>query len=62
MKIIDPKTIGKGTGRFENKSTSEDHPECSIIKIGLDTEKSPGDLRRLAAIQTTVRNQQLTQA
>ena len=27
--------------------TSEDHPDYSIIKISQNTEKSPGDLKRL---------------
>ena len=32
----------------------------SIIKIGQNTEKSPGDLRRFAVSQTTVKSHQLT--
>ena len=32
-----------------------DHPNYSIIEIGQNTEKSPGDLRRLAGAQTLVR-------
>ena len=40
--------IGKGTGTLENKRSSRDHPDYSIIKIGQNTEKSPGDLRRFA--------------
>ena len=40
--------IGKGTGGFRNKSTSEDHLNFSIINIAPNPEKSPGDLRRLA--------------
>ena len=43
-----PQKIGIGTGGFGNKRTSEDYPDYSIIKIGQDTEKSPGDVRRLA--------------
>ena len=39
---------------------SRDHPNDTIIKIGMDTEKSPGDLRRLAVTQTPVRNHRLT--
>ena len=31
-----------------NKRTSRDHPNYNINKIGQHTEKSPGDLRRLA--------------
>ena len=39
--------IGKRTGRLGNKKTGGDHPNYSIIKIGQNTEKSPGDLRSL---------------
>ena len=35
--------IGKGMGRLENKSTSRDHSDYSICKIGQNTEKSPGN-------------------
>ena len=37
--------IGTGTGGLENKWTRRDHPNYRIIKIGQNTEKSPGDLR-----------------
>ena len=40
--------IGKGTGRLGDKRTSEDYPNYSIIKISQNTQRSPGDLRRLA--------------
>ena len=43
-----------------NRKTSRDHPNYRIIKIGLNTEKSPGDLRRLAVTQTPVRKHRLT--
>ena len=46
--------IGKGTRGIENKRTSGDHPNYSIIEIGQNTEKSPGDLRRHGVIQTPV--------
>ena len=36
-----------GTKRLGNKRASGDHPNYSI-KIGQNTEKSSGDLRRLA--------------
>ena len=39
-----------GTGGLENKRTSGDHPNDSI-KISQNTEKSPGDLRKLAVTQ-----------
>ena len=35
-----PQRLGKRTGRLGNKRTSGDHPDISIIKIGLNTEKS----------------------
>ena len=47
---IDTGTVGLG-----NKKTSGVHPSYSFIKIGQNTEKSPGYLRRLAAIQSPVR-------
>ena len=37
----------KGTGKGGNRETSRNHPDYSIAKIGKNTEKSPGDLRRL---------------
>ena len=45
-------TISKETGRLENKRASGDYSDFSIIKIGQNTEKSPGELRRLAVTQT----------
>ena len=38
----------------------EDYPTNKIVKIGQNTKESPGDLRRLAIIQTSVRSYQLT--
>ena len=38
---------------------SGDYPNYNIIKIGENTEKSPGDLRRLAFTQTPVKDHQL---
>ena len=40
----------KGTGGLGNKKTNREHPNYSF-KIYLNTEKSPGDLRRLAVTQ-----------
>ena len=37
-------SLGKGTGRFKNERTSGNHPDYSIVKIGQNTEKSPGFL------------------
>ena len=54
-----PQRIGKRTGGLRNKRTSGFHPYYSILKIGQNTEKSPGDLRRLAVTRTPLRNHQL---
>ena len=43
-----PKGLIKDTERLGNQRTRGDHPDYSIIKIGLNTEKSPGDVRALA--------------
>ena len=37
---------------------SGDHPNYYIIENGQNTEKSPGDLRRLAVTQTPVKDHQ----
>ena len=50
-----PQRIGKGTERFGNKRTTEDHLDYSIFKISQNT----GDLRRLPVTQTPGRNHQL---
>ena len=42
--------IIKGPGRFRSWRPNGDHPNNSIIENGQNTEKSPGDLRRLAVI------------
>ena len=47
---------GRRTGTFENKRTSGDNPDYSIVEIGQNTEKSPGILRRLAVTQIAERN------
>ena len=54
-----PQRLDKGTGRRRNQRTSEDHPDDCIIKFSQNTEKSPGDLRRLAVTQTPVKDHQL---
>ena len=47
-------------GLYQLWRTSGDHPNYYIIENGQNTEKSPGDLRRLAVTQTPVKNHQLT--
>ena len=38
--------------------TGGDHPNDSIIENGQNTEKSPGDMRRLAVTQTPGKSHQ----
>ena len=52
-------TIGKGTGKIGNKNMSGDHPNNSTVEIGQNTEKSPGDLKRLAVTKTPEKDPQL---
>ena len=52
--------IGTRTGRLGTNGTGRDCPNYRIVEIGQNTEKSPGDLKRLAVTQTPVRNSQLT--
>ena len=54
----DPQRIVKETGRLGNKIVG--NPNYSIIMIGLNTEKSPGDLRRLVVTQTPEKDHQPT--
>ena len=54
-----PQRLGKRAGRVGNRKMSGDHPNYSIVKIGLNTQKTPGDLRRLAVTQTAVKDYQL---
>ena len=51
--------IFKGNRGLENKRTSGDNPNYSIIENVQNTEKSPGDLRKLAVTQTPVKNYQI---
>ena len=51
-----PEKIGKGSGKPENKRANWDHPDYCIIKIGRNTERNTGDLKRLAVSQKSVRN------
>ena len=52
--------ITKGAGGHGSWQTSVDHPNDSIIENGQNTEKSHGDLRRLAVTQSPVKDHQLT--
>ena len=54
-----PERFDKGTGSLRKLRTSKDLPDYSIIKIGENSEKGPGDMRRHVVTQTTVKNYQL---
>ncbi len=51
--------IINGTGGLGGRRTSGDHPNYNIIENGQNTEKSPGDLRRLAVTHTPVKDYRL---
>ena len=52
-------SVIKGPGGFGSWRTRGDHPNDSIIEGSQNTEKSTGDLRRMAVTQTPVKNHQL---
>ena len=52
--------LRKGLEDLEVGGRVGDHPNDSIIENSQNTEKSPGDLRRLAVTQTPVKNHRLT--
>ena len=51
--------IIKETGGLRGWRTCGDHPNYGTIENGQNNEKSPGDLRRLAVTQSTVKDHQL---
>ena len=54
--------IGEKSRRIGNQKKNQNHPDKIIVEISQKTEKTPGDQRRLAVIQTPVNNHQLTLA
>ena len=56
----DPQKIDKGAGSVGNGRNNRNHPNCSIIEIDQNTQKNPGDLRKLTVTQTRMKNYQLT--
>ena len=46
----------KEAGRIGNRTTNQGNPNCSIVKNGRNTEKSPGDRRKLAITHTPVKD------
>ena len=47
------------TGTTGSQRKKRNHPHCSIVKIGQNTDKSPGDRRRLPVFQTPVKDHHL---
>ena len=53
-------TVTKGLLKGQEDLELGDHPNNCIIENGQNTEKSPGDMRRLAVTQSPVKDHQLT--
>ena len=52
-----PQRLRKRTGRVENQRKNRNNLDYCIVEIGENTERNPGNLRRLAANQTPVKEQ-----
>ena len=50
-----PPKLCTEAGRVKNEKASRGHPNYSIVKIGQNIEKKPGDLKRLVFIRTPVK-------
>ena len=57
--VIYLKRYGKGARRVENQRTCRDHPNYSSVNIGQNSEKSPGDWRRLVVTCAPVKDHEL---
>ena len=55
-----PQGLRKWAGMVENQKISRDHSNNSIVKIGQNTQKSPGDLRRFVVSQNPIKDHLLT--
>ena len=53
-----PQRIGKSTVQICKQRKNQDHSNYCIIKIGQNTEKSPGDLCRLGITKYSVKDLQ----
>ena len=56
----EPQKFGKGIQRIVNQKTNQDHPDYNIVEIGQNSEKTPGNLRRLTVTPSSVKNHQQT--
>ena len=54
-KGVNNNNYNNNNNNADDDRTSANHPKYSFIKIVQNTEKSPGDLRRLAVTQTPVK-------
>ena len=52
--------ISTENGRFGNMRTNGDHLHYSIVEISQKTERSPGDLRRIAVTSASVESHEIT--
>ena len=59
MLLVQSQKIGTRTVGLGNNGMGGDCPDYRIVEIDQNTEKSPGDLRRLVVTQTLVKNHQL---
>ena len=55
-----PQRIGKRIETVGNRRKNRDHSDYSIVEIGQNTEKSPGDLRRRSVAQILMKGHQIT--
>ena len=51
--------FGTETGETGNQRKNRDYPDHSSIKIRLNTQKTPGDPRKLAVVQTPAKIHQV---
>ena len=52
--------LERQTGKTGNLKTNRDHLDHSSVKIGLNTDKSPGDPWKLTITQTPIKDHHLT--
>ena len=55
-----PKGLEKKTEGIGNPMKNQDHSDYSMVKANQNTQKSPGDQRRLAVKGTSGKNYKLT--
>ena len=53
-----PKGFDERLEKLEIKEKNRNHPDYSIVEIGQNTRMSPGDLRKIAATQTPMKDHQ----